>query len=681
MNFKGIISFVLLVLGINLSFSIGVHKCEVENGVIDLSKGIQNKNEVIKLCGEWEFYPNQFIGIDEYKSNKNLKPVIKHIPSFWTKEEFKNNKKGTGFGTYHLLIIVNQDTKLHGLAFFDIFSSYRLFVDNELIAAVGVPAKTKKSYYPELRNVFKVFRSDNDSVHVFVQVSNFSHRLGGITKTPILGTYSAIRSIEKQLLMSDIFCISILFISAFMFFVLYIFMKREYAYLLFALFSFIAFISLFVINILHIFSFTHLSFNAVIKIQYITIYLMISTILLYIYYLYPLKSEKIRVFIICAINLLLVALSAVLPVYLLSWVIHYSKFIITLTIVYGVFYAINILKRKEEMSWIMIVGLSLITITSSVDLYMSTHYLQLANSVSRIGILLFILSQIFLLLKNFVDTQNQLEKLTKDLKHINNNLEKIVNSRTQKLKSQKLNLEDQRRQLKKIVKTKNKLFSIIGHDLRSPIGIANMYADTMLEDKTLKSKQHEMLKFISDSSSAALHLLNNLLMWGKSETGTVIYRPTYFDIQELFVESINQFKGAMEAKDLKFTINSENQIIFADRFMIFMVVNNVLSNAVKFSEPGKIIKATIHNIIIRKRKNVVIQIEDEGVGMSPELIETVLKTNEYISQRGTKNEKGSGLGLKICRDFIKQNNGKFNILSEKGKGTTIEIIIPVKIWD
>ncbi|MDD2199673.1 MAG: HAMP domain-containing sensor histidine kinase, partial [Bacteroidales bacterium] len=446
-------------------------------------------------------------------------------------------------------------------------------------------------------------------------------------------------------------------------------------------FSFIAFISLFVINILHIFSFTHLSFNAVIKIQYITIYLMISTLLLYIYYLYPLKSEKIRVFIICAINLLLVALSAVLPVYLLSWVIHYSKFIITLTIVYGVFYAINILKRKEEMSWIMIVGLSLITITSSVDLYMSTHYLQLANSVSRIGILLFILSQIFLLLKKFVDTQNQLEKLTKDLKHINNNLEKIVNSRTQKLKSQKLNLEDQRRQLKKIVKTKNKLFSIIGHDLRSPIGIANMYADTMLEDKTLKSKQHEMLKFISDSSSAALHLLNNLLMWGKSETGTVIYRPTYFDIQELFVESINQFKGAMEAKDLKFTINSENQIIFADRFMIFMVVNNVLSNAVKFSEPGKIIKATIHNIIIRKRKNVVIQIEDEGVGMSPELIETVLKTNEYISQRGTKNEKGSGLGLKICRDFIKQNNGKFNILSEKGKGTTIEIIIPVKIWD
>jgi signal transduction histidine kinase len=681
MSFKQILLLSISVLCFKILLASPVQRNLIKQGVLDLSKASVSDNQLIKLDGEWEFFSEEFIVLSDYNSNEKLKPVLKHVPAVWGKDDFKNLKQGIGFGTYHLRVIMNSEMKSCGLAFYDVFSAYKVFIDDELIASAGIPGNNKKTSFSKKKNICQYFEARKDTIHIFVQVSNFEHRLGGITKSPLLGSCSPIKNAEKQFLFNDVFSLSVLFISGIMFLMLFLFKRKEYSYLIFSLFSLLAFLRLLAIGDLHILNLKSVSFTAVMMMEYFSFYLLISLLVLYMYFLYPLNSEKKRIIIISVFYLILAFLSLIIPMYYLSWIVQYSKPIVAITVIYCVFYVANILKRKEELGWLMVTGMLLLLIGSLLDLYFSVYYIQFANYTSRIGIFLFVLFQIFLLLKKFVVTQNELEILTEDLMHVNNNLEKIVNTRTNKLKTRKLKLENQRKELKTIVKTKNKLFSIIGHDLRSPLGIANMYAETLLKADNLNKDQISMLKYIADSSTSALHLLNNLLMWGKSETGTVIFKPTYFDIQELIEESASQFTGAMAAKHIKLEITAENQILFADRFMIFLVMNNLLSNAVKFSEESGLIQIDVENEIYRKKKYIKISVIDQGVGMNQDMVDRVSNSNEYLSSRGTHNEKGSGLGLKICKDFIQQNNGKFKIISEKGKGTTVEILIPIKRWD
>lgn len=681
MNFKQILLLSLSVFCLKLLLASSMQNDVVKQGVLDLNNESVQDSKLIKLEGEWEFFPEEFVGLSDYNTKENLKPVLKHVPALWKKDDFKNFKHGTGFGTYHLTIINNKEIKIWGLAFYDVFSAYKVFIDDELLASVGIPGNNKNSTFSKKRNVCQYFKIHKDTVHLFVQVSNFEHRLGGITKAPIIGDCCSIRNTEKQFLFNDVFSLSVLFISGIMFLMLFLFRRKEYSYLIFSLFSLLAFTRILAISDLHILNLRNVSFTAVMMMEYFSFYLLVGLLVLYMYFLYPLNSEKKRIIFVTILYFILALLSLIIPMYYLSWVVQYSKPIVAITVIYGVFYIVNILKRKEELGWLMVTGMLILLIGGLLDLYFSVYYIQFANYTSRIGVFLFVLFQIFLLLKKFVVTQNELEILTEDLKHVNNNLEKIVNTRTNKLKTRKQKLESQRKELKTIVKTKNKLFSIIGHDLRSPLGIANMYAEALLKSENLSKDQESMLKYIADSSTSALHLLNNLLMWGKSETGTVIFRPTYFDIQELIEESASQFKGVMAAKKLKLVAIAENHVLFADRFMIFLVINNLISNAVKFSDEDSLIEIKVENEVYRKRKFIKISVIDYGVGMSQDMVDRVLNSNEYLSSRGTHNEKGSGLGLKICKDFVQQNNGKFKIISEKDKGTIVEILIPVKRWD
>jgi len=178
------------------------------------------------------------------------------------------------------------------------------------------------------------------------------------------------------------------------------------------------------------------------------------------------------------------------------------------------------------------------------------------------------------------------------------------------------------------------------------------------------------LKMMASSSEVTYNLLDNLLVWGRSQTGKLKATPVRVQLMELIHESLELINIGLKEKDLKVELDvDENHYLEADRDQLYIVIRNLVSNAMKFTPE----KGSIH---IRSRKQqgqVIISISDTGIGIPESMLDKVLDARSHVSTNGTRGEKGSGLGLKISQEIVEVNKGWMNIESESGKGTTITI--------
>jgi PAS domain S-box-containing protein len=222
--------------------------------------------------------------------------------------------------------------------------------------------------------------------------------------------------------------------------------------------------------------------------------------------------------------------------------------------------------------------------------------------------------------------------------------------------------------------TKDKMFSIIAHDLRGPIGNLKAMMELLLEspEEFEFTEITEILSSLKDSSVSTYDLLENLLNWAKSQQGLVEYIPDVYDIKAVITNSISTQKANAENK--KITISNEvaqGLKVICDVNMIKTVLRNLISNAIKFTkEEGKI---TIYYQLTDG--SVIISVRDTGVGIEEKNLSKIFNENEYFTTYGTNREKGSGLGLMLCKEFIEKNNGKIWVESVFGKGATFHFTL------
>jgi signal transduction histidine kinase len=230
--------------------------------------------------------------------------------------------------------------------------------------------------------------------------------------------------------------------------------------------------------------------------------------------------------------------------------------------------------------------------------------------------------------------------------------------------------EVQRKQLENLNRTKDKLFSIIGHDLRSPVANIKSFMDVILEDSEQFSKESiiEILNTARDSSSRTLLTLENLLAWARTQQGVFKVKKTELNLYELVEETFELVQSIAVNKKIDLLNETPKDCMaYADKDMLNVIIRNILSNALKFTEaPGYVIVKTKDH----KNTKVLVAIEDTGVGMVQEELEQIFNSNSIISKSGTQNEKGSGIGLHLCREFIKEQKEEIWVESKKGEGTT-----------
>ena len=234
----------------------------------------------------------------------------------------------------------------------------------------------------------------------------------------------------------------------------------------------------------------------------------------------------------------------------------------------------------------------------------------------------------------------------------------------------------QNEELQHTVEGRDQLYSVISHDLRSPIGSIKMVLNMLilnLPAEKIGSDMYELLTTANQTTEDVFALLDNLLKWTKSQIGRMNVVIQDFDLVELLNGVIEIFAMVARTKQIDLRYEGVNRLLVtADMDMVKTIVRNLISNAIKFSSEGKEIVLRA----IQKGSEVEVSVEDHGCGISEEGQKKLLHSDSHFSTFGTKNEEGSGLGLLLCSDFIKKNNGRLWFTSKEGQGSTFFFTLP-----
>lgn len=233
-------------------------------------------------------------------------------------------------------------------------------------------------------------------------------------------------------------------------------------------------------------------------------------------------------------------------------------------------------------------------------------------------------------------------------------------------------------ELKRTIEGRDKLYSVIAHDLRSPMGsikmVLNMLLLNMPKEK-IGEEMFEMLNMANQTTEDVFSLLDNLLKWTKSQIGKFNVIPQDIDIAGVTAGIIEIFSMVAGLKQIKIRQDSPSQVdVCADIDMLKTVIRNLLSNALKFTNVGGEIVVTIED----KEDKVVISVSDNGCGIKEEDQTKLLHLDTHYTTFGTRNEEGSGLGLLLCKDFVAKNGGELWFTSKFGEGSTFSFSIPKK---
>ena len=194
------------------------------------------------------------------------------------------------------------------------------------------------------------------------------------------------------------------------------------------------------------------------------------------------------------------------------------------------------------------------------------------------------------------------------------------------------------------------------------------------KNKIKNASIREKFEMINETTEEAFNLLENLLRWTRNQTEKNHVVPSEFDIASAIHQVISLFTTIADSKNIHLLPRIYLQLeVYADEDMIKTVLRNLISNAIKFTYPGG--KIEIH--LTTDKEFAWVSVKDNGIGLSPEEQKKIMNGKKWLTTYGTKNEKGYGLGLQLCRDFIRMNKGKFHIVSTPGKGSTFSFTIPI----
>lgn len=257
----------------------------------------------------------------------------------------------------------------------------------------------------------------------------------------------------------------------------------------------------------------------------------------------------------------------------------------------------------------------------------------------------------------------------------NNFYQRLVNKQNLQLKEKNRKLNEQNEQLKELNTLKDKFFRLIAHDLKNPFHGLIGLSDILLNHYELLSEEErkDIVRKIELSSQNGYELLENLLQWTISQTDGLTAKPETCSAYLLTEENIRLLKETASAKYIRIINQVDPQLmIYADKNMLSTVLRNLLSNAIKFTkEEGSIIFSSA-----RLENQAEISVQDNGIGMNVETVQRILENKTLLPSEGTANEKGTGLGLILCREFIAKNQGSITVDSEQGTGTRFSVRLP-----
>ncbi len=252
---------------------------------------------------------------------------------------------------------------------------------------------------------------------------------------------------------------------------------------------------------------------------------------------------------------------------------------------------------------------------------------------------------------------------------------KIIQDKSESLQNKNKQLLENEETLKMISAQKDKFLSIISHDMRAPLSSIISFLDYYKDN--FKNFTEAEIEFVSSNLNThvkkVVEMLDGLLMWSRSQTGEIQMNLQPIDLAQIINDTVSVLNQSAVNKNIRIRTYLHSQLIWADKNMTAFIIRNILSNAIKFTSENGIIDINTK----RNKYNAFVIIKDSGVGMTEDALSKLFQDNVSYSTFGTANEKGIGLGLVLCKDFMNKMNGNIEIESIHGEGTTVNLLFPL----
>lgn len=252
---------------------------------------------------------------------------------------------------------------------------------------------------------------------------------------------------------------------------------------------------------------------------------------------------------------------------------------------------------------------------------------------------------------------------------------KIIQDKSESLQTKNKQLLENEETLKMISAQKDKFLSIISHDMRAPLSSIISFLDYYKDN--FKNFTEAEIEFVSSNLNThvkkVVEMLDGLLMWSRSQTGEIQMNLQPIDLAQIIEDTVTVLNQSAVNKNIRIRTYLHSQLIWADKNMTAFIIRNILSNAIKFTGENGIIDINTK----RNKYNAFVIIKDSGVGMTADALSKLFLDNVSYSTFGTANEKGIGLGLVLCKDFMNKMNGNIEIESIQGEGTTVNLLFPL----
>ena len=657
-----------------------------EMGIMDLRNYEFNDQWYLKLDGEWEFYWESFEGPEAFSSGESPNPTLwVDVPGYWNDYIHETlDFSGEGYATYRLRIILPEDfTSEIGfdLPVFD--AAFNLFLDNDLVRSNGKPGISWNNSEPGYDPGRIQYNPLSDTLQVLIHTSNFQHRRGAFWRSMQIGHPDKLAKVEYRYRFISFLSLGFLLAFSLFFFFFFIFYHEDKIILFFSLVLAGIFIRMLHTDLYPINYLIEIPWNCLIRMEYVGSFLAFGAGIWYLYLLFPVRY----MLPISRINTVLIIISVLVITFFDVKVFSYTMFYFQPAVLFLlIFYLVISIRRviggkKDEL--IYLVAILVLMGAFINDLWIAHSQTAISKDYAmHFAVMVFVFLHAAMIIRNWIMAFKEKGKLMKEIEYINRNLESLIEERTSELNTRNKeiqekneNIEARNMELKEALDFKNKIFSIIAHDLKSPV--ASLVQNSVLLDFDLEEdKRNQLFTSFRELSSAALNLIDNLLYWGRSQGDQVNFSPESIDIRPVIEEVFALHKEMAGQKSITLEPVFEGETTtFADRELMDIVLRNLVSNAIKFTNERGNVRISVTEDPENKHL-LLISIEDNGVGIPENRIKDLLGNKEMISTAGTSRETGTGLGLRLCYELVSLHNGDLRIESESGKGTTVKISLP-----
>lgn len=646
------------------------------------------------LRGEWEFYWEQLLTPADFQDGRSPpnKHLI-HLPRSWKGYVWEGQAlPSDGYATFRLILKLHpQDVgRQIALRMPTIFHAYKLWIDGHLLAEVGQVGTDKDSTVPRLVTRFVTFQPTADEAEIVIQVANFHHAMGGITKYIEIGDRDALwkKTILKYIV--ELFLTSSLFIIGVYHLLLYLQRRKDKAPLFFGLFTLgWSLRSLVVGELLLTQMFPEFPWELQLKIEYLVFYGGLFFFTMYFDSLFKEETPRWLRTVAGTGAFVFSLLVIVTPAKMYSQTLVAYELIVTGHMFIFVHALLLAIKRRKEGGVVFFV-VSMILAAAVLNDFLYYNGWVLFGSFSVLGLFIFTFAQMYLLSSRFVRAEADVEKTAQQLAVANNkllelneNLEHIVHERTHELKLANDQLRQAYDRLLNAESGRKKLLSYISHDLRAPLSSMLGYVEAV-QDNIRPEKNAMYLKYVHDRIVWLTRMIEDLSFLSHLEMHQVP-----FEMQRLSIEAfVRDFWAKFEPVIREAGLNSKLQIsppsgnavprVLADPVRIEQGLSNLLSNALKFTPQGDTITLSLSYREIDGRPHAVIGLADTGIGIPPEHLEQIFERYyKHYPSGFDKQNTGSGLGLAITKEIIDVHQGKIWAESTGTNGSTFFVALPL----